>query len=233
MNAMLADSLDWIADELEAELAKGVTQLEAVASVLKDLMERHGDVIFGGDGYSEEWHRIAVEERGLRNLPTAADALPVLCEEAVIELLARTNVMSAAELNSRYEVYSEQYIMSIGVESRLTAEMAKTTVYPAAMSYLTDITSTISAAAQAGVELESTVAKVVAEHANALMSSTDRLEAALEVDEFESQAEHMRYCATTLLPLMNEVRSHADALEAEVADRYWPLPKYREMLFIK
>ncbi len=233
MNAMLADSLDWIADQLEAEFAKGVTQLQAVASVLKDLMERHGDVVFGGDGYSEEWHRIAVEERGLRNLPTAADALPVLQEQAVIDLLERTNVMSAAELESRYEVYSEQYIMSIGVESRLMAEMAKTTVYPAAIAYLADITSTISTAAQAGVEVEPTVAKTVAEHANALMSSAGRLGTAVAVDHFDSPVEHMRYCATTLLPLMNEVRAHADALEAEVADSYWPLPKYREMLFIK
>jgi glutamine synthetase len=201
--------------------------------VLKDLMERHGDVIFGGDGYSEEWHRIAVDERGLRNLPTAADALPVLQEQAVIDLLERTNVMSAAELQSRYEVYSEQYIMSIGVESRLMAEMAKTTVYPAAMAYLADITSTISAAAQAGVEIEPTVAKTVAEQANALMSSAARLGTAVAVDHFDSPAEQMRYCVTTLLPLMAEVRSHADALEAEVADSYWPLPKYREMLFIK
>jgi glutamine synthetase len=233
MNSMLADSLDWIADQLETELANGVTQLEAVASVLKDLMERHGDVLFGGDGYSEEWHRVAVDERGLRNLPTAADALPVLQEQAVIDLLERTNVMSAAELESRYEVYSEQYIMSIAVESRLMVEMATTTVYPAAMSYLADISSTIGAAAQAGVELEPTVAKTVAEHANALMSTTRRLATAVGVEGFESPAAHMRYCATTLLPLMDEVRAHADALETEVADSYWPLPKYREMLFIK
>ncbi len=234
MNAMLADSLDWIADQLEAELADGVTQLEAVASVLKDLMERHGDVIFGGDGYSPEWHRIAVDERGLRNLPTAADALPVLQEQAVIELLERTNIMSAAELQSRYEVYSEQYIMSIGVESRLMVEMATTTVYPAALD--------VSGRRRLHDHHGSTGRRRTRRHRcperGPACERTDVIgartaEEAVDADDFDTPLDHMRYCASTLCPMMDEVRSHADALEAEVADRYWPLPKYREMLFIK
>ena len=69
MNTMLADSLDWIADKLDAELAKGTDKPAAVVAVLKELMTEHGSVIFGGDGYSAEWHRMAVEERGLENLP--------------------------------------------------------------------------------------------------------------------------------------------------------------------
>ena len=233
MNTMLADSLDWIADRLEVEFATGVTRLEAVASVLKELMELHGGVVFGGDGYSEEWHRIAVEERGLRNLPTAADALPVLQERAVIELFERTKVLSAAELQSRYEVYSEQYIMSIAVEARVAVELATTTLYPAALAYLSDLTSTISASAQIGVELDATIAARIAGSANSLLRATDLLKRAAAVDEFATTDEHMRYCVDTLCPLMDDVRRHADALEIDVADQYWPLPKYREMLFIK
>lgn len=233
MNTMLADSLDWISDKMEVELERGVARLEAVASVLKELMELHGDIIFGGDGYSQEWHTEAMEQRGLRNLPTAADALPVLQEDDVVELFERQGVLSATELEARFEVYSEQYIMTIAVESRLTVEMAKTSLYPAAMSYLSDLTSAIGSAAQVGVELEATTAKTIAEAANLLMSVSNELEAAVAVTDFETPHEHMRYCVDTLRPLMDAVRGHADALETEVADGYWPLPKYREMLFIK
>ncbi len=147
MNTMLADSLDWIADKLEAELGGGKSQVEAVAAVLQELMQLHGNVIFGGDGYSSDWHTMAVEERGLRNIPTTADALPALADESVIALFERTGVLSPVELESRYEVYSEQYILSIGVEAKTTAEIAKTMLYPAAMAYVSDLVGSINGAA--------------------------------------------------------------------------------------
>ena len=75
--------------------------------------------------------------------------------------------------------------------------------------------------------------KIVAEEANALLASAGELQTAAAVHDFDTVEEHMRYCVDTLRPLMEKVRSHADALETEVADEYWPLPKYREMLFIK
>jgi glutamine synthetase len=73
MNTMLADSLNWIADKLEAEITGGSDQADAVFSVLQELMEEHGNAVFGGDGYSSEWHKMAVEERGLKNIPTTAE----------------------------------------------------------------------------------------------------------------------------------------------------------------
>jgi glutamine synthetase len=233
MNTMLADSLDWIADKLEAEFAAGTTQLEAVANVLKELMELHSNVIFGGDGYSSEWHTAAVEERGLRNIPTTADALPAFLDESVIGLFERTGVLSPVELESRYEVYAEQYILSIGVEAKTTAELAKTVLYPAAMSYVSELVSSISGAAAIGVEFETTPVKVIASEANSLISAVAELESAMAVEEFPTTEAHMQYCAGTVRGLMDAVRGHADALESEVADEYWPLPKYREMLFIK
>jgi len=233
MNTMLADSLDWIADKLEAELESGMTQLDAVAAVLKELMELHGDVIFGGDGYSSEWHEMAVNERGLKNIPTTADALPVFLDEFVISLFKRTGVLSPIELESRYAVYSEQYILSIGVEAKLCVELARTMIYPATMSYLSDLTAGITAASSIGVELETSVVTSIAKDANGLLAAVADLETAMAIHEFNTPAEHMAYCAGTLRPKMEAVRTHADALEAAVADEYWPLPKYREMLFIR
>jgi glutamine synthetase len=233
MNTMLADSLNWIAEKLEAALASGADQADAVFTVLKELMEKHDNVIFGGDGYSTEWHSMAVAERGLKNIPTTADALPVLREAAVKKLFESTGVLSPVELESRFEVYAEQYIQSIEVEAKLVIDMAKTMIYPAATSYLSDIAMTVSSMMEMGVELDSSTVATVAGETNAMMSAVAKLGEAMEKDDFPSIEEHMQFCANDIRALMDEVRAHADVLEAEVADELWPLPKYQEMLFIR
>jgi len=233
MNTMLADSLNWIGNELEGALASGKSTAEAVVAVLQELMQQHGNVVFGGDGYSAEWHRMAVEERGLKNIPTTADALPALREESVKALFRNTGVLSPVELESRFEVYAEQYLLSIEVEAKLVIDMAKTLIYPAAISYLSTLSGTSSGMAALGVELDNTTAKVVAEHTNAMMLAVAKLGEALGKHDFDSIEEHMQFCAGDIRALMDEVRLHADALEGEVSDELWPLPKYQEMLFIK
>ncbi|MES9832972.1 MAG: glutamine synthetase III [Candidatus Thiodiazotropha sp. DIVDIV] len=233
MNTILADSLNWMSEKLEAELAKGSEQPAAVIAVLKMLINEHSAVIFGGDGYSAEWHKAAVEERGLLNLPTTADALPYLCDDDVKALFERTNVLSPVELQSRYEVYTEIYIMSIAVEAKLVVEMAKTIIYPAAMRYLAELADTDATIGAMGIELDRSVAKKIAESANAMIAKVTELSEVCTREDFESTDEHMQFCAKTIRPLMDEVRLYADSLEAELADEQWPLPKYREMLFIK
>ena len=233
MNTMLADSLTWIGSKLEAALASGKSTSEAVIAVLQELMKQHGNVVFGGDGYSAEWHRMAVEERGLKNIPTTADALPALREESVKALFKNTGVLTPVELESRFEVYAEQYLLSIEVEAKLVIDMAKTLIYPAAISYLSTLSGTSNGMAAMGVELDNATAKVVAQHSNAMMLAVAKLGEALGRHDFASIEEHMQFCAGDIRALMNEVRLHADALEGEVADELWPLPKYQEMLFIK
>jgi len=233
MNTMLADSLNWIAEKLEAQLKKGASQADAVLEVLKELMNEHGKAVFGGDGYSSEWHEKAVSEHGLKNIPTTADALPALREAYVKELFERMGVLSAVELESRYEVYSEQYILSLEVEAKLVVNMAKTSIYPAAMNYLSDLAASSAGMVELGVKLDNLVAKAVATQVNAMMAAVAKLEAAGSKHDFASTEEHMKYLAKDVRGLMDEVRSHADALEMEVSDELWPLPKYSEMLFIK
>ena len=233
LNTILADSLDWIASRLETALNSGLSRASAVLNVLKELMDQHGNVIFGGDGYSSEWHKAAVEERGLKNIPTTADALPYLRDETIKSLFARTGVLTPVELESRYEVYAEQYIKSIEVEAKLAIDLAKTKIYPASVHYLKEIVGTAKSASEIGIQLDSTAAQRVSTAANAMMQAAAKLNEALDRDSFSSMDEHMQYCAQTLRALMDEVRSHADVLEKEVADELWPLPKYHEMLFIR
>lgn len=233
MNTVLADSLTWIADALESEMAKGVDLNTAAHTVLKEVMDQHGAVVFGGNGYSEEWHTMAVEERGLANLRTTADALPVLKADYIEELFNRVGVLTPVELESRFDVYAEQYILAIEVEAKLVVSMAKTMIYPAAMRYLSELSTTIANARAIGIEIEKESAEKVASLIQPMMDNVSKLEAAMSKHDFAAAEDHMQYCAQTICPLMSKVRGYADALEGEVADDFWPLPTYQEMLFVK
>jgi glutamine synthetase len=232
MNTILADSLNWMAGALEAELAKGTELNAAIHLVLKDVMEEHGAVMFNGNGYSEEWHKLA-EERGLPNLRTAADALPVLKEAHIEELFEKMGVLSPVELASRFETYTEQYILSIEVEAKLVISMAKTIIYPAAVSYLSQLSTAIASLKEIGIDLEKESAETVAALVKSMMDTASKLSAALSKHDFSTPEEHLQYSAKTIRPLMDAVREYADALEGEVADDLWPLPTYQEMLFVK
>jgi len=233
LNTMLADSLTFIGDLLQSELKKGGDLNSAILASLKEVMAKHSAVIFGGDGYSAEWHKMAVEERGLANLPTTADALPHLKEKYIEELFTRTGVLSPVELESRFEVYAEQYILSIEVEAKLVIDMVKTAIYPAAMRHLADIAATVAGLEEMGINLAPDNIKKVAELTNSMTSKVDKLIAVLAKEDFGNTEAHMQYCAKTIRSMMDSVREDVDALEAEVADDLWPLPTYQEMLFIK
>ncbi len=233
MNTILADSLTWVADRLESELAKGMELGTAAQAVLKEVMEKHSAAIFSGNCYSEEWHKMAVEERGLANLPTTADALPVVKEDYIEELFTRVGVLTPVELESRFDVYAEQYIHSIDIEAKLVVSVAKTIIYPAAVRYLSDLSGAIANLTAIGISLEKEIAEKVAMLVQSMMDMVSKLSAALGQHDFSTTEEHMQYCAKTIRPLMDKVREYADALEAEVADDLWPLPTYQEMLFVK
>jgi glutamine synthetase len=182
---------------------------------------------------SSEWHEAAVKERGLRNLPTSADALPVFTEQAVIDLFESTGVLSPVELHSRFDVYAEQYINSVVVEAKLVIDLGKTVIYPAALSYLSDLSASYAAAKEFGSTLDTSTAASIADNANGLLAAVTELSTELAKHDFDDVVDHMKHIATTVRGLMDQARSYADALETEVADSAWPLPKYREMLFIK
>ncbi|MGD8859718.1 MAG: glutamine synthetase III [Myxococcales bacterium] len=232
MNTILADSLDWIGERLEAAIKGGADVNAAILQVLQGVMDAHGAVIFGGDGYSQEWHELA-ERRGLANLRTSADALPVLKEKEIEELFQRHRVLTPVELESRFEVYAEQYLMSIDVEAKLVIDMAKTVIYPAAMDYLAELGDTLGKLGSLGIDADKRVATTVAEQAGTLLSTVQKLEEAAAKEDFADVTAHLKHCADVVRPLMDEVREHADALEGEVADKHWPLPTYEEMLFLK
>ncbi len=232
MNTILADSLDWMADQLEAKLSAGVDLNAAIQSILQEVMHQHGAIVFNGNGYSAEWHEMAVKERGLLNLRTTADALPVLKEKYIEDLFSQEGVLTPVELHSRFEAYAEQYIQSIEVEAKLVVNMAKTIIYPAAMRHLSEVSLAVSNLGDIGIDLGKEGLTLVADLVKSMMASVAELSDLL-TKHFSTPEEHMQFCANTLRPLMDKIRGYADALEGEVADDLWPLPTYQEMLFIK
>ena len=232
LNTILADSLAWIADQLEARLANGEGIGQASFAVLQQITHDHGAVIFGGDGYSSAWHEQAVQERGLENLRTSADALPVLRREAVRELFSRHNVLSPVELESRFDVYAEQYCLAIEVEARLVVRLARTLIFPAASGYLTELAASIQEQEGIGLSPSRDLAEQIAALSQQLLDRASALEAALAAAPHGAEA-HMRHCADTLMARMAEVRAAADGLETLVDDGAWPLPTYQEMLFAR
>ena len=232
LNTILADSIQWIADQLDDQLAHGSSLEEAAFSVLKRTMDDHGAVVFGGDGYSAAWHHIAVEERGLENLPTCADALPVLQRQVIRDLFERQGVLSPLELESRFEVYAEQYILAIEVEAKLVLRMARTQVYPAVIESLNNLACSLKNQEALGITPDRSLLDPVVSLNHQLLASCTALEQVLASPP-HGVVEHMRYCADTLLPHMTGIREAIDALELLVDEAIWPLPTYQEMLFMR
>ncbi|MFM7311827.1 MAG: glutamine synthetase type III, partial [Cyanobium sp.] len=231
LNTILADSIGWIADALETKLSQGEGLESASLSVLQSVMQQHGQVVFGGNGYSEEWHRMAVEERGLENLRTTADALPVLERPGIRELFERTGVLTPIELQSRFEVYAEQYILAIDVEAKLVVQIARTQVYPAAMRYVGELSEILQRQSALGLPTSTDLCGHVSSLCQSLLEASASLEEGIAHPPHGTGA-HLRHAADVLVPRMNRVREVVDGLEALVDDDVWPLSSYQEMLFV-
>jgi len=233
INTILAESLDYVATELEKLGAGDPAKLNAaVQKLVADILEKHGSVIFNGDGYSEAWHREA-EKRGLPNLRTSVDALPVLESPDVVAMFDKYSVLSSRELQSRMEVYLEQYCLTIGLEARTAIEMAKTVVFPAAVRYQGQLAQTCANLKAIGYTFDTDTLDKVTALVKQLQDGIANLEKSLAHKNGGSKLGHAKDLCDSVLPAMAAVRAAADDLESIVADDLWPLATYQEMLFIK
>ena len=179
MNTILADSLQWLCDELDRCIQGGASLQDAAFQVLKQVMQQHGSVVFGGDGYSEEWHHKAVAERGLENLPTCADALLVLERPEIANLFEGQGVLTRVELQSRYEVYAEQYILAIEVEAKLALRMARTQIQPAVQGSLGDMSGSLMEQKSLGLPVDTSLVERISALNREMQEQSALLEQAL------------------------------------------------------
>ena len=233
MGAILADSLDYIATELEKATKGNPKKLNpALQKLIKQIIDDHGQVLFNGDGYSDAWHREA-EKRGLPNLRTSVEALPEIATKESIELFRRQKILSKRELESRQEIYIEQYVMSVRVEANLTAEIAQTMILPAALRYQTELANNSAQMQAAGRQGDTRLLDRLTDLVGQLQDGIDALEAMLAQPAPKTLHAEAEIACSEILPIMLAIRDCADQLEAIIADDMWPLPTYQEMLFIK
>lgn len=238
LNTIMAESLDYIATELEKTTGGDPAKLAgAVQNLLKSIANEHGSVCFNGDGYSEEWQSEAAR-RGLPNLKQTIDALPAITLPATVEMFEKYKVLSAREAASREEIYFEQYALTLNVEARLSHEIAKTIIYPAAVRYQSELAATAANCKAAGVDFD---ASLLVKLSGLIKSLNEKIAVLEHLNEEGCHGGHgvanpkqaAERCAKKVKPAMEAVREVVDELETLVADDYWPLPTYQEMLFIK
>jgi glutamine synthetase len=227
LNTIAAQAFDQLSDALEAQLEGGAEVAEAVLAVVKDAYGKHKRIVFNGDNYTEEWHAEA-DARGLSNLRQTPDALPALISPSAVEVMGDYDVLSQRELESRYEVFVEQYVAKLNIEAETTFSMAKTMLLPAAVRYLGEL----AAAGESG-GLATIASEVTALVDEFVAKIADLGTANANHPEPDEVLDHAKYVQETVVPAMAAVREVADQLESIVPDSLWPLPKYSEILFIK
>jgi glutamine synthetase len=233
MNCIVADSLDFVATELEKEMAGDPSKLnEAIQKVLHGIATDHSAVIFGGNGYSDEWHAEA-ETRGLPNLRNTVDALPALKDPANIAVLGKYNVLSEREVLSRYDIWLERYCRDINTEAMLAVNIAKTKVLPVALAYQTELSNLALSLKDLGKTPNTSLLDEVIEITTALEAGIKVLAHEVEHEGDGDLLTHATHFRDKVIPAMTTIRTSVDALEGIIPDESWPLPTYQEMLFIK
>jgi len=234
LNTIVAESLDFVATTLEAAVAAGKDLHKSIQDLLSSILKESKKVLFNGDGYSEEWHKEAAN-RGLPNHRNTVDSLPVIVRKDTAELFGKYKVYTEKELESRFNILCEGYVKTISVEAKLTAFMGRNQILPAAIRYQGQVAEAVNATKAAGVEpagsleLLKTLSATIGEFTKAI----HHLEHELGHEAPGTVHDHAKYFRDKVRLAMNEVRVLGDKLETLVADDVWPLPTYREMLFIK
>jgi len=228
LNTIMAESLDYIATKLEK--AKGKFE-DNVAELLTEIAKENGAVVFNGNGYSEEWHKEAVK-RGLLNLKTSPDAMPVIASKETVAAYEKYGVLTKRELEARRDIALEQYCKTVIVEANLVTELVNTKYLPAALRYQTDLANNVAALKAAGVAADATLLKHISTLVTDLQHQLAKLTEARS-HHVEGLLAEATYFKDQVLPQMLVIRGIVDTLEGVVADNYWPMPTYEEMLFSK
>jgi glutamine synthetase len=233
LNAAMADSLDSIANELEAAIGKGEELNKAVGKLVTKIIKEHKRIIFNGNNYAPEWEKEA-GKRKLLNLKNTVDALPELVTKQAVTLLDRFKILNERELHARYEIFLENYNKTINVEGQLMVLMANRYILPAALEYQKQIGQSV-AAVKAGGARSTQGKKLLGDYTKLVDTfkvQTDALAKLLDHNGGSAE-KHAKYMRDKVVPAMAKLRETGDEIEVLTPHEIWPLPTYREMLFVK
>lgn len=238
LNTIMAKTLIEFKKEVDAKIAEGEKKEIAILQVLRSYIKDSQNICFEGDNYSEEWAKEAAK-RGLSNFKTTPEALDVLNKPETSKMFADMGIYSERELHARYEIVLEEYVKRVQIESRVLGYLTTNHILPAAVEYQNSLISNVKGLKELGLEEKSYAAqlnllKVISGHIQEINDNVESMIAerkkANKMEDNRKKAE--AYC-TKIKARFDKIRYHVDKLELLIDDKIWPMPKYREMLFLK
>jgi len=241
LNLALAEQLRGFRSEVDAQIDNGSNKEDAIYKILRKYIKESKRIRFEGNSYGDEWIAEATK-RGLANIPSTPEALKIMTEEKVIKLFEEHDVLSKREVLARYEIDLENYIKKIQIESRIIGDLSHNHIIPTAIRYQNTLVENVKGLKEV-LDIKTFVKlsnsqmqniKEISEHISIVRQLVaemiDKRKIANKVDDTVVKAEIYNL---EVLPFFEKIRYHVDKLELLVDDELWPLPKYRELLFIK
>lgn len=238
LNTIVADQLTKFKVDVDKQINKGTKKEVAIINILREYVTKSKSIRFEGNGYSEEWKNEA-KKRGLSNVPTTPHALDFYITPKAEKVLVSNGVMNERELHARYEIMLESYIKKVQIESRIIADLAVNHVVPTAIAYQNKLIDNLRGLKEIGMadKANKTLKEniiLISKYIDSINEDTEAMieerKTANNMDDAKLKAVH--YCDKVKM-YFDKIRYCVDKLETMVDDENWPLPKYREMLFIK
>ena len=238
LNTIMTQTLKQFKKDVDALIEKGDKKEIAILQVLRSYITSSKKIRFEGDNYSEEWAEEA-KRRGLNNFKTTPEALDAYVTDKAKSVFYDNGIFSKRELEARHEIMLEDYVKKVQIEARIIGYLATNHVLPAAINYQNTLVENIRGLKEIGLDKKSykaqlNLAEVISGH---IQGINDNVEAMIEARKKANDTEDMhkrslKYCHE-VKPYFDKIRYHADKLELVVDDKLWPLPKYRELLFMR
>lgn len=238
LNSIMADQLISFKKEVDSLVAKGEKKDVAILTILKRYIKESKAIRFEGNGYSLEWEKEAAK-RGLANIKTTPKALDAYVSKKTSDLFTRNNIFNSVEIHARHEIMLENYMKKLQIESRIIGELVTSSIIPASVSYQNTLIENVKGLKEIGLtkaayEPQFEILKKISEHMSIIKKSVDEMtEERKKANTIADSRKLAIAYDEKVKPFFETIRYNVDKLELIVGDEFWPLPKFRELLFLK
>ncbi len=238
LNSIMAEQLKQFKKEVDVLIDKGEKKDVAILTVIKKYIKDSKNIRFEGNGYSIEWEKEAAK-RGLSNIKTTPKALDAYVSKKTVELFTKNQIFNDVEIHARHEIMLENYMKKMQIESRIIGELVTNTIIPAAISYQNVLIENVKGLKDIGLskanyEAQLDLIKQISEHVNFIKNAANEMTEERKKANTISDTRKLAIAYDEKVKAHFEpIRYHVDKLELLISDSYWPLPKFRELLFLK
>lgn len=238
LNSIMAKTLIEFKKDVDAKIANGEKKEIAILQILRQYIGESRNILFEGDNYSDEWAEEA-KRRGLNNFKTTPEALTVLSEERFVKMFSELGIYTERELHARQEIVFEDYVKKVQIEARIIGYLSSNYVLPAAVQYQNILIDNIRGLKEIGLDESAYAAQknIITKISTHIQAISTTVEAMIEARKVANKEPDMQkrahlYC-NEVKAKFDTIRYHSDKLELIVEDKLWPMPKYRELLFLR